>query len=150
MAPKPCGDGIQCISGDNGKKPLPPTPPPPPPGPPSPGPPAPNSNYTLLLPSHNHLQFHDDNIGAIIHFNMQTYLSVQERRCCGTHDPSLFNPTQLSTDQWVSAAASFGARYVVLVVDHFSGYVRHANPMCPDLCGPARLAMFVRFALAAC
>jgi len=34
-----------------------------------------------------------------------------------------FNPRNLSTDQWTEAAASFGARFVVLTLDHFSGFV---------------------------
>jgi alpha-L-fucosidase len=34
----------------------------------------------------------------------------------------LFNPVQLDTDQWVRTAKSFGAKYYVLVADHFSGF----------------------------
>jgi alpha-L-fucosidase len=34
----------------------------------------------------------------------------------------MFNPVDLDTDQWVSTAKSFGAKYYVLVADHFSGF----------------------------
>lgn len=34
-----------------------------------------------------------------------------------------FNPQQLSTDQWVEAAKSFGAKYIIFSIDHFSGFL---------------------------
>ena len=37
--------------------------------------------------------------------------------------PDTFNPRDLSTDQWVKAASSFGAKYIVLTLDHFSGFL---------------------------
>lgn len=37
--------------------------------------------------------------------------------------PDAFNPTKLSTDQWLRAAKSFGAKYAVLTLDHFSGFL---------------------------
>ena len=37
--------------------------------------------------------------------------------------PDVFNPTKLSTDQWLSAASSFGAKHVILTLDHFSGFL---------------------------
>ena len=43
------------------------------------------------------------------------YLPVEE-------DIRAWNPSDLNTDQWLEAAVSFGARYAVLVVDHFSGF----------------------------
>lgn len=35
----------------------------------------------------------------------------------------VFNPCELSTDQWVKAAKSFGAKYIVFTIDHFSGFL---------------------------
>lgn len=116
----PCGDGSTCVSGDNGITPLPPTPPPPPP-PPTPLPPA-GKDAVLLLPSTNHLKFHADNIGAIIHFNMQTMVPHSARHCCQTWNPSVFNPVELDTDQWLESISSFGGKYAIFVVDHFSGF----------------------------
>ena len=37
--------------------------------------------------------------------------------------PDTFNPSNLSTDQWVRTAKSFGAKYVVLTLGHFSGFL---------------------------
>jgi len=36
--------------------------------------------------------------------------------------PYIFNPEQLSTDQWMQVATSFGAKYAVLVAQHCSGF----------------------------
>ena len=33
-----------------------------------------------------------------------------------------WNPSKLDTDQWASVAASFGAKYIVLVADHMAGF----------------------------
>jgi alpha-L-fucosidase len=33
-----------------------------------------------------------------------------------------WNPHALDTDKWVEAAVSFGAKYVVLVADHMTGF----------------------------
>jgi len=74
----------------------------------------------LARPSAAHLLFHEDTIGAISHFGMQTF--VENRTCPNVFPVDTFNPTLLDTDQWVRAAASFGAKYYVLVVDHFSGF----------------------------
>ena len=37
--------------------------------------------------------------------------------------PNRFNPTELSTDHWIEAAKSFGAKYAVVTLDHFSGFL---------------------------
>lgn len=34
-----------------------------------------------------------------------------------------FNPQEISTDQWVEAAKSFGAKYIIFSIDHFSGFL---------------------------
>ena len=33
-----------------------------------------------------------------------------------------WDPSELDTDKWAETAASFGARYIVLVADHMSGF----------------------------
>eukprot|EP01084_Bolivina_argentea_P093419 168023_1 len=76
----------------------------------------------LTKPTSAHLKFYQDNIGAMVTFNMQTFIQPSKRKCCNTWNPSVFNPFLLNTDIWVQAAQSFGAHYVVFVVDHFSGF----------------------------
>eukprot|EP01052_Picozoa_sp_SAG31_P027659 SAG31_NODE_2604_length_5397_cov_18.535296_2_plen_234_part_00 len=99
----------------------------------------------LATPSEAHLRFHEDNLGAISHFGMQTFAPKAQRRAqnfAADFPPAAFTPQQLDVDQWVRAAASFGAKYYVLVADHFSGfslYPTHAHgysiarsPQCPS------------------
>eukprot|EP00039_Didymoeca_costata_P023435 m.7098 g.7098 ORF g.7098 m.7098 type:complete len:492 (+) comp3647_c0_seq1:90-1565(+) len=80
------------------------------------------SDSVPATPSKAHLLFHEDTVGAICHFNMQTMVASNKRSCPNTFAQSTFDPEQLDTDQWVSTAKSFGAKYFVLVVDHFSGF----------------------------
>eukprot|EP01043_Picozoa_sp_COSAG02_P072391 COSAG02_NODE_13625_length_1370_cov_2.138474_1_plen_350_part_00 len=119
---KRCGDGDNCVSGTADGTALPPIPSGPPPRPlprPLPRP------TKLATPSKAHLLFHEDNLGAISHFGMQTFAPKAKRHVSGfanSFPPAAFTPNELSVDQWVSAAASFGAKYYVLVADHFSGF----------------------------
>ena len=77
----------------------------------------------LAVPTVAHLAFHEDNLGAISHFGMQTFLEKGDRKCSLGREPvDTFDPDRLDTDQWVQTAASFGAKYYVLVADHFSGF----------------------------
>lgn len=54
-------------------------------------------------------------LGVLVCFNMATYLDVDG--CTGqmVPDVSLFNPTQLNTDNWAQTMLDFGAQYAVLV-----------------------------------
>ena len=81
-----------------------------------------SNGQNLAKPSAAHLQFYEDNLGIIIHFNMQTFVPVNERKCCNTWNQSQFNPYLLDTDVWLSTASLFGAKYIVMVCDHFSGF----------------------------
>jgi hypothetical protein len=117
---QPCGDRSACVTGARPGGTLPPVSPPPSPRPPAPPRPAPHRPppRTLARPSPAHLRFHDDNLGAISHFSMQTYAPKGQRHIQGfveSFPPSKFSPSLLDTDQWVGAAASFGAKYYVLV-----------------------------------
>lgn len=88
----------------------------------------------VAIPTPAQLEYQDLEVGTLIHFNAQTLCTTagnhSTTRCEKAesgHMPTddelrAWNPTQLDTDQWLSAASSFGARYAVLVVDHFSGF----------------------------
>ncbi|XP_065833189.1 uncharacterized protein [Oscarella lobularis] len=79
---------------------------------------------TLPSPTPDQLTWSEWELGAIIHFNMATYLSGDG--CAfpgsGVPSPSLFDPTKINTDQWAEAFKAFGARYAVLVVKHNCGF----------------------------
>ena len=54
-------------------------------------------------------------LGVLVCFNMATYLDVDG--CTGQMVPnvSLFNPSELNTDNWAQTMLDFGAQYAVLV-----------------------------------
>ena len=78
----------------------------------------------LVLPTPAQLEWMEAGIGAIIHLDVQVFEpSYNFRNQWGyTPDASVFNPTELDTDQWVSTAKSAGATYAVLVAKHCSGF----------------------------
>ena len=65
----------------------------------------------LVLPTPAQLEWMEAGIGAIIHLDVQVFEpSYNFRNQWGyTPDASVFNPTELDTDQWVSTAKSAGA-----------------------------------------
>lgn len=81
-------------------------------------------NVRTDLPTKSHLKWADSEIGVLIHFDMPVYVPEYNwYRDMGKHpDASVFNPTQLSTDQWMKAAKAAGATYAVLVAKHCSGF----------------------------
>ena len=63
----------------------------------------------------------DDQVGALISFNMVTFTGASEASCPGGNPGTqsvppvdTFNPTSLDTDQWVASARAFGARHIYL------------------------------------
>ena len=46
-------------------------------------------------------------------------------------DPKLYNPAKLDTDQWMEAAKAYGAKYVVLVAKHGSGFLQWQSDLYP-------------------
>ena len=82
----------------------------------------------LPLPSAAQLEYHADEKGAILHFNMGTFQS------CGigvgaygkpfVPPASTFNPAagKIDTDRWVASLKAYGARRAVLVVSHGCGF----------------------------
>lgn len=71
------------------------------------------------FPTPQQLAFQERQLGAFIHFGPATYIQSDMMR---VPDPGIFNPTQLDAEQWVAAAASFGAKHVVLTAKHHNGY----------------------------
>ncbi|XP_067053101.1 uncharacterized protein [Acropora muricata] len=76
---------------------------------------------SVAKPSASQVKYLDYEIGASIHFNMQTF--ARTMRPGHVVSPDTFNPTKLSTDEWLKAASSFGAKYAILTLDHFSGFL---------------------------
>lgn len=58
--------------------------------------------------------------GLFIHFGINTYYDTEWSD--GTLDLSAFNPTEMDTDQWCSAAKAAGMKYIVMVTKHHDGF----------------------------
>ena len=77
----------------------------------------------IVTPNQVQKEWADAEVGVLIHFDMPVYKPEYNWRKFGTHpDPSLFNPTELNTDQWLETASKLGAKYAVLVAKHCSGF----------------------------
>lgn len=77
----------------------------------------------LIVPNKVQKAWADAEIGVIIHFDMPVYKPEYNWRNWGTHpEPTIFNPTELNTDQWIETAKKLGAKYAILVAKHCSGF----------------------------
>ena len=90
------------------------------------------SSASLPAPSPDVLAWTKQEIGAMFSFDMITMLtniSDTQYFCIGVGGgggwlptPDFFDPEDLDLDNWVLAAASFGAKYAVLTAQHCSGF----------------------------
>lgn len=80
----------------------------------------PAQSFPDIKPSPQQTQWQDLEFGIILHFGTNTFLNREWGD--GTASPQLFNPTHFDPDQWMSAIAASGARYVVLVAKHHDGF----------------------------
>ncbi|MGM9760252.1 MAG: alpha-L-fucosidase [Parabacteroides sp.] len=82
-----------------------------------------NEMMNVVTPNAQQIAWADAEIGVLIHFDMPVYQPDYNFREWGTHpDASIFNPTELNTDQWLETAHKLGAKYAVLVAKHCSGF----------------------------
>jgi len=63
----------------------------------------------LAKQTRQHLEWHDMEVGLLIHINMETYAPDWNYRSFKD------NPESLDTDQWMHAAKAIGVKYAVLV-----------------------------------
>ncbi|MCE5269640.1 MAG: alpha-L-fucosidase, partial [Planctomycetaceae bacterium] len=87
----------------------------------------------LVLPTPEQAAWQDLELGLFYHFDMTTFFDKGEEDWAklGNVDPNVFNPTRLSTDQWLAAAKALGARYTVLVAKHGTGFIMWQSDVYP-------------------
>ena len=73
-----------------------------------------------MQPSPQQVKWQDWEFGVIVHFGTNTFLDREWGD--GTASPSVFNPDHVDPAQWVAAAKSAGARYMILVAKHHDGF----------------------------
>jgi alpha-L-fucosidase len=72
------------------------------------------------LPSERQLRWQETEMYCIIHFGPDTYTNKEWGY--GDEDPAIFNPTQFSAMQIVSAAKAGGFKGIVVVAKHHDGF----------------------------
>jgi len=78
------------------------------------------------LPSANQLRVMEMGLSQFMHFSVDPFSPGVQHNCVGGNPDcipaAMFNPTNLSTDQWVEAAAAFGAEEICLTAHHEGGF----------------------------
>ena len=77
-------------------------------------------SVNLVKPSAKQLSFADWEVGAFLHFGLNTFTGQEHGD--GKESPSKFNPTDLDAEQWVKTAKALGAKYACLTVRHEGGF----------------------------
>lgn len=91
-----------------------------------------NAAPSLALPTAAQKAWADMELGMFFHFDIPIYKTGWRWRSFANYpDPSLYNPARLDTDQWMEAAKAYGAKYVVFVAKHCSGFLQWQSDLYP-------------------
>jgi alpha-L-fucosidase len=77
-------------------------------------------NFASIQPSPQQTEWQDKEIGVAIQFGLNTFTNKEIGD--GMVSPGVFNPSHLDANQWIMAAKSVGAKYVIFVAKHHDGF----------------------------
>lgn len=79
----------------------------------------------LAKPTKQQLIWHEQELGMFFHFDIPVFKPGWNWRSWRDYPaPDMYNPAKLDTDQWMEAAKAMGAKYVVFVAKHCSGFLQ--------------------------
>lgn len=85
----------------------------------------PFSESSLACPSARQLLWQEQELGMFFHFDIPIFKPGWNWRSWKDNpSPAIYNPAKLDTDQWMEAARAVGAKYVILVAKHCSGFLQ--------------------------
>ena len=77
-------------------------------------------NVNDIRPAPQQAAWQDLEFGAVLHYGLHTFLG--QEWADGSADPSVFQPSDLNAEQWVTTAKAAGARYVILNARNQDGF----------------------------
>lgn len=77
----------------------------------------------LARPTAEQAQWQDYEIGMFFHYDLNVWMKPGWSHRSYEEWPSVFDPTQLDTDQWMEASQAVGAKYGVLTATHGTGFM---------------------------